>query len=134
MRACLLAGWLLCRHAALHRQPPAAAEGGGRSPHFPPFTVARLRRHEEAVADCTKTIELDALWSKGYVRRALALSALGGKENLQRALADFNKAKEVLPTDQKSSMDSQCVAAPRGCPACRWRDAKGSCHCRRTLG
>ena len=71
--------------------------------------LMKLNRNEEAIADCTKTVELDPMFAKGYMRRAMALSAIGGKENLQRALQDFNKAKEVLPPSQKDTMESQYV-------------------------
>jgi len=55
---------------------------------------SKLRRHEETVADCTSALELDEKYIKAYSRRAESLRILDGKENLQRAFNDYEKAME----------------------------------------
>jgi len=88
--------------------------------------LMKQNKNEQAITDCDATIRLDPLWPKGYMRRAAAFTALGGKEYLKRALQDYNKAKDLLPRDQKDSMDSSYVAS---CPlyCCVWLLAAPAC-------
>jgi hypothetical protein len=54
----------------------------------------KLGRNEDAVADCTRSVELDEGYTKGYIRRANANLAVGGKEAVEQALRDLHKAEE----------------------------------------
>ena len=42
-------------------------------------TLLALERYEEALADCERVLELDPKFMKGYLRKAMALRALGRK-------------------------------------------------------
>jgi len=61
---------------------------------------SKLRRHQEAVDDCTRAIDLDPMYLKAYNRRAESLRCLDGEPNevkvhLQGALRDYEKAMEL---------------------------------------
>ena len=59
------------------------------------FAYLRLGNNQQAIADCTKAIELDPTFVKNaYINRGRAYSALGKK---QEAIADYNKAIELNP-------------------------------------
>ena len=53
-----------------------------------------LGRHEEAVADFDRTIELESNWAEAYHHRGLSKSALGREDE---AVADFDRAIELNP-------------------------------------
>lgn len=56
----------------------------------------KLKKFEEAIADCTKTIELDPGYLKAYLRRASCYQTL---EKYEEAVRDYNKAAELSPDD-----------------------------------
>jgi DnaJ family protein C protein 7 len=58
----------------------------------------------EAVADCNTCLELDEKYVKGYIRRAQAGMALGDVENLEMAVRDYNKARELTPDSERESI------------------------------
>lgn len=55
-----------------------------------------MGKYEEAIGDCDKAIELDQGYGKAYTRRALCSRSLGGKERLERAVLDYEKAEQLL--------------------------------------
>ena len=56
---------------------------------------AKMRKHGEAIDDCSKAIELDPTYAKALMRRAASLQALGEVENLENAVRDLTKALEL---------------------------------------
>jgi len=71
---------------------------------------ASLRDHEAVLNDCTEAIQLDSTCYKVYVKRGLSYLMLGSKENCEKAIEDFEKAKtltsdecQIIAIDQKIS-------------------------------
>ena len=58
----------------------------------------KLGQHEQALADATRSVELDDKYVKGYQRRAAAAQALGDKESVEAALRDLHKASDLAET------------------------------------
>lgn len=54
-----------------------------------------LGKLEDAVKDCDQAIALDPNFARAYMRRATCLRQLGGKERLERAVQDLEKAAEL---------------------------------------
>ena len=67
---------------------------------------SKLRKHDAAIQDCTKTIELDPQYTKAYLRRAASLFALGGVENLEACIRDYEHVTEVV--DDRDTRDKVC--------------------------
>lgn len=75
--------------------------------------LAKLSRHEEAVADCDQALRLKPDYLKAFLRRITCLRELGGIEHLERALRDIEAAAEH--TEDRSvihDLQRQCAAAP----------------------
>lgn len=66
---------------------------------------SKLRNHDAAIQDCGKAIELDPEFVKAYLRRAASLYALGGVENLEACIRDYEHAAEKV--DEASANDIQ---------------------------
>jgi DnaJ family protein C protein 7 len=58
--------------------------------------LAKAGKTAEAIADYTASIAADEGYAKAYLRRAVALQALGDADSLQEAVRDLSKAKELL--------------------------------------
>lgn len=58
-------------------------------------TLTNLGRHEEAISDCSKAIAEDSKYAKAYLRRAKCREEIGGVEELQEALRDYEEAKRI---------------------------------------
>lgn len=61
-----------------------------------------LRDHEAVLKDCSDLIELDPICFKPYVRRGTSYLILGGKENWEKAIADFEIAKTYTTNDDQN--------------------------------
>jgi tetratricopeptide (TPR) repeat protein len=61
-------------------------------------TLLTLERYEEALADCEKVLELDPKFIKGFLRKAMALRALGRK----REALDVAKAGLAIDQNPKA--------------------------------
>ncbi|CAM9997213.1 unnamed protein product, partial [Phaeothamnion confervicola] len=59
---------------------------------------ARLRRHADAVRDASAAIALDHAYAKAYHRRAQSLLELGGAENLEACVRDYEVLAGGLET------------------------------------
>mmetsp|Transcript_34480 Transcript_34480/g.103125 ORF Transcript_34480/g.103125 Transcript_34480/m.103125 type:complete len:547 (-) Transcript_34480:525-2165(-) len=62
---------------------------------------ANLRKHEDVVADCTEAISLDDEYFKAYMRRAASNLVIGGENECQQALRDYEKALELAKTEEQ---------------------------------
>jgi DnaJ family protein C protein 7 len=56
----------------------------------------KLNKNLEAYNDCSKCIDLDENFSKAFLRRAQAASALGDLEHLETCVRDYQRAKTLL--------------------------------------
>ena len=65
-----------------------------------------LGKYEEAVKECDAAVELDEGFAKAYTRRAACLRALGGKERLERAVFDLEKAEQLNGGATRESRDN----------------------------
>lgn len=50
---------------------------------------ANLRQHEDVIKDCSRAIELDGEYTKAILRRAGSYLILGGEDDCNRAIRDF---------------------------------------------
>jgi DnaJ homolog subfamily C member 7 len=66
--------------------------------------LSKIKKYDEAIRDCNKAISIDAEYAKAIMRRGDCFSALGGAENLQKAIADYERLGEIQ-TDEYSSSD-----------------------------
>jgi DnaJ homolog subfamily C member 7 len=57
--------------------------------------LMKLKRYQEAVADCTNAIENQGDYTKAYMRRGQCYQELGGLEALEMAQRDYAKAQEL---------------------------------------
>lgn len=57
--------------------------------------LLKLGRHELALADCSRCVDLDPKYVKGYIRRAQAGLAGGDKDSVEGALRDLHKAEDL---------------------------------------
>ncbi|CAE7938781.1 dnajc7, partial [Symbiodinium sp. KB8] len=53
----------------------------------------KLRKYADAVADCSSALEIDDDYTKARQRRAVCLKQLGGLENLEKAMYDYEALK-----------------------------------------
>ena len=60
----------------------------------------KLRRHEEAVSDCTSALNLDKEYAKAYVKRADCNHIIGGESRIQQAIDDYELAIELMRDDE----------------------------------
>ena len=63
--------------------------------------LSKQKKHEDAVRDVSKAIFYNAEYTKAYIRRGDSYLALGGPENIQKAIGDYEKAIE-LENDEDS--------------------------------
>ena len=85
--------WTACLEVDPSNRPFNAKLYGNRGTAY-----SKLRRHQEAVDDCTRAIDLDPMYLKAYNRRAESLRCLEGEPNemkahLQAALRDYEKVR-----------------------------------------
>lgn len=57
--------------------------------------LSKLKRHEAAIKDCDKAISCDSEYIKAFQRRGDSRFALGGKENIEKAIEDYEKVMEL---------------------------------------
>ena len=62
---------------------------------------SKLKRNDEAVKNCTKSLYFDPNFWKAHLRRAENYMILGGKENIKRAIEDFEKTAEMNPENEE---------------------------------
>ena len=72
--------------------------------------------------DCDAAIKLDDGYAKAYVRRAAALRELGGKDNVELALRDYEKAKQLLGRAGARELDGDIRATKRELKAAKRKD------------
>jgi tetratricopeptide (TPR) repeat protein len=61
----------------------------------------KLRRHQEAVDDCGQAIALEPGYVKAFKRRAESLYALGGEENLEQCVRDWEEVARLVASEQE---------------------------------
>jgi DnaJ family protein C protein 7 len=61
--------------------------------------LSRLGKNDEAIKDCDKAIYYDHGYAKAYLRKASCLRALGGKDNLEQALREYDQASKLVGDD-----------------------------------
>lgn len=69
--------------------------------------LSRLGRHEEAIKDCEKAIYYDHGYAKAYLRKAACLKTLGGIENLEQALREYDQASKLVGDDGQREIQSR---------------------------
>jgi DnaJ homolog subfamily C member 7 len=57
----------------------------------------KLQVFAEALKDCSQAIQHDRHFWKAYIRRAECNMGIGGKEKIQEAITDYEKALELNP-------------------------------------
>ena len=65
--------------------------------------LSKLRRHEEAVSDCTSALNLDKEYAKAYVKRADCNHIIGGESRIQQAIDDYELAMELFRDDESTT-------------------------------
>ena len=63
-------------------------------------SYANVRKHAEAIADCTKAIDIDQKYAKAYMRRAASLCMIGGPKEVQDAINDYEHIKEISQDEE----------------------------------
>jgi DnaJ family protein C protein 7 len=63
----------------------------------------KLKRYEESIQDCGRTISMDSRFIKAYSRRAECYFALGGKENLEKCIRDYERIGELQSSNEDES-------------------------------
>ena len=53
--------------------------------------LQKLRRNAEALSDCNQAIAYDANYTKAYLRRAQCFFDLGGEQNLEYCIRDYER-------------------------------------------
>ena len=64
--------------------------------------LSKLRRHEEAVNDCTAALGFDGEYIKALIRRADSNHILGGEGRIQQAIDDYEAAIELVRDDDST--------------------------------
>jgi len=62
---------------------------------------AKMRRHADAVSDCKQALALDPQYLKALKRKAESLFVLGGEENLEQCLRDYETAAGLAPEEEE---------------------------------
>jgi len=62
---------------------------------------AKMRKHAEAVSDCKQALALDPQYLKALKRKAESLFVLGGEENLEQCLRDYEVAAGLAPEEEE---------------------------------
>ncbi|KAF0706217.1 hypothetical protein AaE_014229, partial [Aphanomyces astaci] len=63
--------------------------------------LAKLDKNAEAIRDCDKAIYFDSSYVKAYLRKAQCLKDVGGKDNLEQALREYETASKLVGEDQQ---------------------------------
>ncbi|OQR98629.1 DnaJ subfamily C protein [Achlya hypogyna] len=61
--------------------------------------LSKLGQNEEAIKDCDKAIYYDSSYVKAYIRKAQCLRDIGGKDNLEQALREYESASKLVGED-----------------------------------
>ncbi|OQS06170.1 DnaJ subfamily C protein [Thraustotheca clavata] len=61
--------------------------------------LSKLNKNEEAIKDCDKAIYYDSSYVKAYIRKAQCLRDIGGKDNLEQALREYEAAQKLVGED-----------------------------------
>lgn len=85
--------------------------------------LSRLGRHDEAIKDCDKAIYFDHGYAKAYLRKAACLKALGGVDNLEQALREYDQASKIVGDDAQRDIQNRYVEIDDNslCCACMYR-------------
>ncbi|KAG5189282.1 heat shock protein 40 like protein [Tribonema minus] len=73
--------------------------------------LARLRQHREAADNAGLAIACDDTYSKAYMRRAASLFALGGVEELEAAIRDYEKVSDMLDAAGRADVQDKLHSA-----------------------
>merc|ERR1712048_129074 len=80
---------------------------------------SNLRDHTCVIQDCSEIIQMDSNHLKAYLKRAAAYLVLGGKDNCEKAMEDYQTAKSVTNNeDQMIELDlkiKQATAQSKRC-------------------
>lgn len=63
--------------------------------------LSKQKKFDEAIRDCDKAIYYDSSYAKAHLRKAACLKSLGGEENLDQALREYDAASKLLGEDQQ---------------------------------
>ena len=69
--------------------------------------LCKLSKYEEAIRDCDKAIYYDASYAKAFLRKAECLKCLGGKDNLEQALREYDAASKLVGDEGKRDIQRQ---------------------------
>lgn len=67
--------------------------------------LSKIKRHEDAVADCGKAIALDPEYIKAYLKRAECNFSLGGADRLKEAISDYEKVESLQGDSEDAKID-----------------------------
>ena len=62
-----------------------------------------LRQHADCVADCTAALKIHPEYTKALLRRAASNLLMGGKDECQAAINDYEAALQLQPTDEEEA-------------------------------
>ena len=62
-----------------------------------------LRHHSECVADCTAALDINPEYTKALLRRAASNLLMGGKDECQKAIHDFEAALKLVKTEEEQA-------------------------------
>lgn len=71
------------------------------------MAYGKLRRHQEAVDDSGQAIALEPGYVKAFRRRAESLYALGGEENLEQCVRDWEEIGRLVGSEQEEREAAQ---------------------------
>jgi len=70
-----------------------------------------LRQHAECIADCTAALEINPEYTKALMRRAASYLLLGGKDECQKAINDYESAVRLVPEAEHRDLTDKIRAA-----------------------
>eukprot|EP00624_Nannochloropsis_granulata_P007393 evm.model.NODE_7452_length_1495_cov_21.506355.1 len=71
---------------------------------------AKMRKHADAVSDCKQALALDPQYLKALKRKAESLFVLGGEENLEQCLRDYETAAGLAPEEEERDEEEKAKA------------------------
>lgn len=73
--------------------------------------LAKLKKYEDAVADCTKAIAIDAEYTKAYLKRGECNFALGGADRLKQCISDYEKVAQLSSEEEQGGIKKKIQQA-----------------------
>lgn len=71
--------------------------------------LSKMNKHDEAIRDCDKALYYDPSYAKASLRKAACLRAIGGVEELEQALREYDRASKLVSQDAQRDIQSKYV-------------------------